>query len=65
MTGIELIATERKRQIESTYTYVCEDNGKLAMAAVCYALPDEFKGRSIKSGNFNESESLREYMALV
>jgi len=42
MTGIELIAAERKRQIEEEgYTAEHDDrwkNGELAMAGACYAM---------------------------
>jgi len=45
MTGVELIATERKRQIEEEgWTAEHDDNWKneaLAYAAVCYALPQK------------------------
>ena len=42
-TGIELIAEERKRQIEvegwTAEHDKCQSDGELAMAAVCYASP--------------------------
>jgi hypothetical protein len=46
MTGIELIAAERKRQIEEEgWTAVHDDdyspNGELSKAAMCYAMPPE------------------------
>lgn len=42
MTGIELIAAERKRQVEVegfTNDDIFQPHGELARAAVCYALP--------------------------
>jgi hypothetical protein len=45
MTGIELIAAERKRQIEAEGWSIAHDSefhqyGELAMAGACYALND-------------------------
>jgi hypothetical protein len=50
-TGIEIIAKERQRQIEQEGFDAKHDkqnvDGRLAMAAVCYALPDgQFDGGS-------------------
>jgi len=49
-TGVELIAAERKRQIEKGWTAEHDDKahntGSLAKAAICYALePDERKSK--------------------
>lgn len=46
MTGIELIAAERKRQIEVegwTAEHDAENPGELALAAACYATPAEYR----------------------
>jgi hypothetical protein len=47
MTGIELIAAERKRQIEEEgFTAERDDwqyQNQLALAAVCYAMPENYR----------------------
>jgi hypothetical protein len=62
MTGIELIAAERKRQIEEegwTAEHDDEhDRGELIRAAACYALPD----MSLTFGNDNLDISLIELL---
>ena len=51
MSGVELIAEERKRQVESEgWTAEHDDqhsNQQLAWAAVCYAAPSEVKAKVI------------------
>jgi hypothetical protein len=48
MTGTELIALERRRQVEQEgYNDRHDDNergGQLALAAACYAIPDFHRG---------------------
>jgi hypothetical protein len=62
MTGIELIAAERKRQIEKEgWTAEHDDQlckEELAKAAVCYALP--YERRHKNEGYFTWSSLLRE-----
>lgn len=53
-TGIELIAEERKRQIEIEGWTAEHDKihsqGEIAHAAACYALPDHLHPLSVESG---------------
>ena len=52
MTGIELIAAERQRQIEEEKWGAehdeMHDGGELALAAASYAIPDSERGIGIK-----------------
>jgi hypothetical protein len=54
MTGAELIAQERRRQIEEEdYTPEHDDaheEGEIALAAACYALPAEYRDPSALNG---------------
>jgi hypothetical protein len=54
MTGIERIATERKRQVEEEGFDMQHDSemplGNMARAAVCYAIPEKFRQLSVKDG---------------
>lgn len=57
LTGIELIAQERKRQIENEGWSLLDDikhnKGELAMAAACYALPNQLRQLKSKADAFN------------
>ena len=60
-TGIELIAEERKRQIEKERWTAEHDaehkHEELAFAAACYAIPNN--GRNIYAGNNGHSNIIR------
>jgi hypothetical protein len=67
MNGAERIAKERQRQIEKEGWTADEDDnshvlGELAKAAVCYALPDEYRGVSAMFSKGHYPESLQDYL---
>jgi hypothetical protein len=55
MSGVELIAAERKRQIEEfgwTESHDdCHGDGELADAAACYALDEEWRRKQLDSSD--------------